>query len=169
MIRVLAQWWAKRQYIWKQEVEAATAELHAGLSLKLATEKRAQIEQLNKEADDIDANIKNVDDQLAKGYWECENGHEEPQSTAFAGIELEIARTCSICQKPMKMVRADLMTAQEKTQADRERNEAQTIAANKRTQAKAEEENVTGSEQTVQYFKKQAASNRQIADRIRTL
>lgn len=77
MIRVLAKWWAKRQYIWKQEVEAATAELHAGLSLKLATEKRAQIEQLNKEADAIDANIKAVDEKLAKGYWECESGHEK--------------------------------------------------------------------------------------------
>jgi len=76
MIRVLAKWWAKKQYIWKQEVEAATADLHAGLSFKLATEKRAQIEQLNKEADVIDVNIKAVDDKLAKGYWECENGHE---------------------------------------------------------------------------------------------
>jgi hypothetical protein len=43
MIRVFARWWAKMRYIWKQEVEAATAELHAGLSLKLATEKRARI------------------------------------------------------------------------------------------------------------------------------
>jgi hypothetical protein len=76
MIRVFAQWWAKKQYIFKQEVEAATAELYAGLSLKVATEKRAQIEQLNKEADDIDATIKSVDDKLTTGDWECENGHE---------------------------------------------------------------------------------------------
>jgi hypothetical protein len=76
MIRVLAKWAAKKHYVFSQELQAATADLHAGLSLKLATEKRAQIEQWNKEADEIDANIKSVDEKLAKGHWECENGHE---------------------------------------------------------------------------------------------
>jgi hypothetical protein len=61
MFRALARWWAKRKYTWKQEVEAATNDLHAGLSLRLAAEKRAQIEQLNGEADAIEENIKKVD------------------------------------------------------------------------------------------------------------
>jgi hypothetical protein len=46
------------------------------LSLRLAAEKRAVIEKLNKDADDIDANIKSVDEKLTQGYWECEAGHE---------------------------------------------------------------------------------------------
>jgi hypothetical protein len=171
MVRTIAKIIAKWKYVLSQEVEAATAELHAGLSLKLAAEKRAQIEQLNKEADDIDANIKNVDEQLAKGYWECENGHDKPYpilstSTDVPPVEVH---ACVDCGAPAKLVSLATMSAQEKTQSDHERNEAQTIAANKLAQAKAEEENVTGSEQTVQYFKKQAASNRQIADRIRKL
>jgi len=138
MIRVLAQWWAKKQYIFKQEVEAATAELHAGLSLKLATEKRTLIEQLNNEADDIDTNIKAVDEKLATGYFECENGHEKVGvlRQKLGGEE----RRCIECDAAVKYVSRELMTGQEKTQADRERNEAQTIAANKREQAKAEED-----------------------------
>jgi hypothetical protein len=169
MIRALAKWAAKKYYVFNQEFQASTADLHAGLSLRLAGEKRELIEKLNKEADDIEANIKAVDEKLATGYWECENGHEEPQSTAFAEIELEIARQCSTCHKPMKMVRRDLMTGQEKYESDREKAEAQKIATNKRAQAKAEEENAAGSEQTAKYFQDQAKNNRTIAERIRSL
>jgi hypothetical protein len=129
MIRVIAGWAAKRYYIFSQEFQAKTADLHAGLSLRLAGEKRAVIEKLNKEADDIEANIKKVDDQLAAGYWECENGHEEPTSTAFAGIELEISRDCSGCRKPMRLISQATMTGQERYESDKERNEAQTIFA----------------------------------------
>jgi len=167
MIRVLAKWWAKKQYIFKQECEAATAELHAGLSVKLAGEKRALIAQLNKEADAIDANIEAVDKQLALGYCECENGHEK--AGAFAPSAGGESRQCIECDAPAKYVCRNTMTAQEKTESDRERNEAQAIAANKRAQAKAEEDNAKGSEDTVKFFQKQAASNRQEADRIRSL
>ena len=58
MIRVFAKWAAKKYYVFNQEFQASTADLHAGLSLRLAGEKRALIEKLNKEADDIEANIK---------------------------------------------------------------------------------------------------------------
>jgi len=58
MIRFLAGWWSKRAYIWKLEKEAATNDLSAQLSVNRAAEKRALVEQLNKEADGIEANIK---------------------------------------------------------------------------------------------------------------
>jgi hypothetical protein len=174
MIRVLAKWWAKKQYVWKQECEAATAELHAGLSQKLATEKRAQIEQLNNEADGIDENIKAVDERLIAGYYECENAHETDKpfvngTDSFSCPFPMIGKLNGVCAKPTKFISAATMSGQEKYESDKERTEAQTIAANKRAQAKAEEENATGSEETVKYFKKQAASNRQIADKIRAL
>lgn len=125
MIRVFAKWWAKKQYIWKQEVEAATAELHAGLSLKLAAEKRAQIVQLNKEADDIEANIKAVDERLETGYFECENGHEpevvRPSHTSTDNL-------CPVCDAKVKWASRANMTGQEKYDADKERTETQTIA-----------------------------------------
>jgi len=58
MTRLLARWWSKRAYIWKLENEAGMAELSAQLSANRAAEKRALVEQLNKEADAIEQNIK---------------------------------------------------------------------------------------------------------------
>jgi hypothetical protein len=58
MIRFFARIWAKKKYVWRLEVEAATAELSALLSANRAAEKRALAEQLNKEADAIEQNIK---------------------------------------------------------------------------------------------------------------
>lgn len=171
MIRVLARWAAKRYYVLNQEFQAATADLHAGLSLKLAGEKRAHIEQLNKEADAIDANIKAVDEKLAKGYWECENGHEKDDAllSTSTAINPGASRFCLQCRATAKLVSLATMTGQEKYESDKERTEAQTISATKRAQAKAEEENVKGSEQTAKFFKDQAANNRSISQKIRTL
>ncbi|HMH14712.1 MAG TPA: hypothetical protein VK578_16560 [Edaphobacter sp.] len=127
-------------------MEAATSDLHAGLSLRLAGEKRALIEQLNKDADEIEANIKSVDEKLTTGYYECENGHEIstscgcalPGSHAFFHISDCVLNDFNKeqcprpgCKKPMTFIKRDAMTGQEKTQSDRERDEAQTIAAKK--------------------------------------
>jgi hypothetical protein len=57
MLRPLAQWWAKRKYIWKLEMEAGTNEVNAALSARRAEEKRKFVEQLNKEAQGIEDNI----------------------------------------------------------------------------------------------------------------
>src|SRR5580704_17876948 len=76
MFRFIAKRWARAAYVFRQETEAATNDLNAGLSLRLATEKRAVIEKLNKEADEMDARIKEVGEMEEKGYWLCEDGHE---------------------------------------------------------------------------------------------
>jgi hypothetical protein len=86
LLRILANWAAKKYYVFNQEFQAKTADLHAGLSLKLAAEKRALVEKLSKEADDIEASIKAVDEKLAAGYWECENGHEFIGGSIFRTI-----------------------------------------------------------------------------------
>jgi len=175
MIRVLAKWWAKKQYVWKQEVEAATADLHAGLSLKLAAEKRAKIAQLNKEADDIETNIKAVDEKLATGYWECENGHESENMPNVRPAQDRPANLCVVkvngkeCGGEVNLVSQATMTGQDKYESDKERKEAEAMAENKRAQAKAEEENVKGSEQTAKYFQDQARNNRSISQKVRTL
>lgn len=161
MLRTIAKWWAKKKYIWKQEVEASTAELHAGLSFRLAGEKRALIAQLNKDAEDIENNIKSVDEKMAAGYWECANGHEN--------TNVAEADSCVDCFKPAKFISQGTMTGQEKYESDKERTEAEKIAENKRATAKAEEENAAGSENTAKYFQDQAKNNRQIADKIRSL
>jgi hypothetical protein len=174
MLQILAKWWAKKQYIWKQEVEAATNDIHVGLSLRLAGEKRALIEQLNKDADEIEANIKSVDEHLAAGYYECENCHETDKpflngTDSFSCPFPMADKLNGACAKPARFVSLATMSGQEKTQSDRERNEAQTIADNKRATAKAEEENVAGSEKTAKYFQDQAKNNRTIAEKIRSL
>ncbi len=179
MIRLLAKWAAKKYYVLNQEFQASTADLHAGLSLRLAGEKRALIEKLNKEAEDIEANIKKVDDQLAAGYYECENGHEKGMCMcALPGvIPIVHVSGCSRdpvngkceCGKPLTFIKRDLMTGQEKYEADREKTEAQKIAENKRATAKAEEDNAEGSEKAAKYFQDQAKNNRTIAERIKSL
>jgi hypothetical protein len=57
MIRLIARFIAKKQYVFKLEHESATNEINAQLAQNRAQEKRLFIEQLNREADDIDKNI----------------------------------------------------------------------------------------------------------------
>jgi hypothetical protein len=174
MLRIFARWWAKRKYILSQELEAATQDLNANLALKLAGEKRALIEKLNKDADEIDANIKSIDEKLDRGFWECENGHEmdtQPKTgilaEKFNGIDVT-GPTCA-CGAPAKYIKRDQMTGQEKYESDKERKEAEKIAADKRAQAASEETNLTESERTAKYFRGLAANARTIAERIRDL
>lgn len=60
MLRIIAKWWAKRRYIWKEEFEAGVAELNAKAALSQAQDKRDLIAQVTKEADIIEDNIKRV-------------------------------------------------------------------------------------------------------------
>jgi hypothetical protein len=60
MVRFFSRFWAKRKYIWHQEGEAAMNDLNAAISLQRAADKRDLIVQLNKEADDIEKNIREV-------------------------------------------------------------------------------------------------------------
>src|ERR1700720_4573039 len=110
MIKPLARWWAMVSYRFKEERNAETYAINARAATWRATEKREMSERLNAEAAVIEERITVLEASMEAGYWECENGHEEPISTAFAGIELEISRNCSTCHKPMKFIRRDLMT-----------------------------------------------------------
>ena len=76
MFRFIAKVAAKIAYRWRQEKEAETNLLHAGLASGLDQEKRELIARVTKEADDMDARIKEAADMEEKGFWECENGHE---------------------------------------------------------------------------------------------
>jgi len=68
MLRFIATWWAKRVYIFKLEIEAATNDINAKLSANLAQEKREVVDQLNKEADAIEENIKKYSEMEANGF-----------------------------------------------------------------------------------------------------
>ena len=157
MIRLIAAWFAKKTYIFTQGFQAATAELHAGLSAKLVDEKRALVAQLNTQADAIEANIKDVDAKMEKGYFECENGHEIDKVNTNA---FNAKLSCPVCDATAKFVSFNGMTPAEKAQSDQERTEAERIAQNKRNTAKAEEANAKGSEDTIKFIKDQAKNGR---------
>jgi hypothetical protein len=194
MIRFFAKRYARVRYRFNQETEAASNDLNAGLATRLAKEKRTLVARLNAEADQMDARITEVGEMEEKGYWLCENGHEIQLSCHCAGNSGEaIVHTaacplpddatkdgqpianavtslrCDDCGKPMKYIRRDQMTGQEKYESDKERKDAEEIAKQKRDQAKAEEENAAQSEKTAQYFRGLAENNRKIAEKVRRL
>jgi hypothetical protein len=73
MLRLTARIWAKLQYRFRLETEAAANELNAGLSANRAEEKRKLVVQLNSEADAIDKQIS--------------EGQESEEYRALAGQE----------------------------------------------------------------------------------
>lgn len=167
MFKFIAKRFAKTRYVFSQHVGAATNDLNAGLATRQAEEKRDLAASLTKDADTMDARIKEMDEKLDKGFWECENGHEDsvpPPVPQAPGHEI----TCA-CGKTMKLVKRDLMTGQEKYESDKERGEAQKMAEDKRAQAKAAEEDAANSDKTAKYFRDLAESNRSVAERVRRL
>jgi len=173
MTRFLAQWWAKRKYIFSAEVDAATHELHAALSAQRAQEARAMIAQLNKEAEEIEENIKRVAEMEEKGYWLCENGHEEVGPTKEyleTNGKVPAEKRCFSCSSPAKFIKRSLMSGQEQYESDQERKEAEKVAESKRQAAKQQEEEAAkGGEDTVKHFKREAARSRELAERLRQL
>jgi hypothetical protein len=164
MIRFIARRVAKLQYIWKLEIEGHTNEVNAQLAANRAQEKRAYIGQLNREADDIEKNITEYALKEQLGYYVCDNGHE----AKFNGDVHAESQRCAECkQYPMKLIKRDLMTGQEKYESDKERDEAKTIATEKRKAAEAEATNVTEGEKTAEYFRGMANNSRIVADKIR--
>jgi hypothetical protein len=129
MIRFIAKFIAKRQYRFKLELEAASNLINAQLAENRAKEKRAFVDQLNREADDIDANI-------AK-----EEATDEYKALA----------------------------SQEKYEADKEKDVAKKIAANKRQQDEQGATNATEGLKTAKYFRDMANNSRIVAEKIRNL
>ncbi len=184
MIRAIARFWAKLSYRWEQETSAARGELNAQLARRASAEKRDLVDQLNKEADDIEARIKQVAEIEEKGFWMCENGHEittdcgcaSPDGPKFAHIADCIfndfnSELCPRkgCGKPMKLVKRSEMSGQEKYESDKERKEAEKVMADKRAQGNAEQQNADDGEKTAKYFQGQADTARALADKIRSL
>jgi hypothetical protein len=170
MFSYFAMVWAGISYRWELLVGAGKADVSAALSVNLATEKRNLVDQLNKQADDIEKRIAEVAAMEENGFWECENGHEKPSIHGdFGGKDVAVDSPCPACGMPTKFISRDAMTGQEKYESDKERGEAEKIVADKRTQAKAEADNAENSEKTAKYFRDQAANGRQVAEKIRNI
>lgn len=168
MLKFIAKRYAKAAYVFRQHVEAETNLLNAGLALRTAEEKRTLAGQLTEQADQMDARIKEMDAKLDVGFWECEEGHENPVDKVkvddgWHGV------VCPTCDRPANLIKRDQMTGQEKYESDRERKDAEDLAKQKRDQAKAEEENAAQSEKAAKYFQALATNTRNTAEKIRKL
>lgn len=173
MIRFFAQWWAKRQYIWREEITARLNDLNADVSAQRAEDRRELITQLNKEAEVIEKHIEEMAAKEEKGFWRCENGHESDGPSPVPSTE---TRQCQVCKNQsrkvvhMKFVKRSLMSGQEKYESDQERKDAEKIAQNKREYAAQRlPEEIKGQEETEKHFRRQAASSRELADRLRRI
>lgn len=169
MYKFIAKRYAKARYRLKQLVEAETNELHAKLADRLAKEKRDIAAKFTKEADEMDARIKEVSELEEKGYWVCEDGHEnnEPGRTVFDKAEISLNPICASCGKPAKLIKRDQMTGQEKYESDKERGEAEKIAKEKRQQAGEHENSAVESDKAAKYFRGIAENNRSVAEKLR--
>jgi hypothetical protein len=167
-LKLIAKRYAKARYQFNQLVEAETNELHAKLADRLAKEKRDAAAKFTKEADEMDARIKEVSEMEEKGYWLCENGHEHPDNRADS-VWPASGVLCGQCdyRVPMKFIKRDQMTGQEKYESDKERGEAEKIAKEKRQQAEAQEQSAQESDKAAKYFRSLAANNRSVAEKVR--
>lgn len=73
MMRILARWRAKRNYVWKLLLEGETSDINAALDPERAA-KRELSKQLTAEAEEIEGNIKKVDVQLDRATGSARRG-----------------------------------------------------------------------------------------------
>ena len=99
MFKFIARRWAKAAYVFRQEVEADTNVLNAGLALRTAAEKHKLAAQLTEQADQMDARIKEVAEMEEKGYWICDKCGTEDMVTPSVSQEEGHAIHCK-CGEP---------------------------------------------------------------------
>ena len=193
MIRSLARWYARRKYRWATELEAGVADLQAALSAQRAGQKRDMAAQLRKEAEGMEAHVASMTEMEEKGFWLCDNGHEKADAFLRTSLKPDFkecddcaknpgspvlcddclkrraGRTCLDCKAPTKFIKRDLMTGQEKYESDKQRKEVETMIAEKKKLADQYDTDAKGGEDTAKHFTRQAASSREVADRLQKL
>jgi hypothetical protein len=188
MLKIIAKWYAKTRYRFNQLTEAETNLLHAKLADRLAKERRENATKIAKEADAMEARIKEVEEMEMRGYWLCEDGHERSRcdlslcdehenlmcaecKAVWNGDVNNPSRFAMTCESGeiMRLVERSKMSGQEKYESDKERGEAEDIAKQKREQATAQEDDAAESEKAAKYFRQLSQSNRSVAERLRRL
>jgi len=131
---------AKLSYLWALETEAHKSLINAGTAKVNADEKRRLVAQLNAEADEIEANIKDVEAQE-------EVRKSAPEYRAFTPKEQYDDQQASKAEK----------------------DAAVQVMNEKRELAKAESAKVSEAEQVAQVLRGRANDSRSFADKIRAL
>jgi hypothetical protein len=169
MLRFIAKRWTKVTYSFREEQDAAMKDLNASASEYHANEKRRAMQSHIAQADAIDASIKRVDELQEKGFWLCDNGHEEENSGHTAVDTTGQVALCHTCNAPKKFIKRSEMTGQQKYESEKERKEAVQMADANRAKAKELEEQIKGHEDTAAMFRKQAQQSREFAELLRKL
>lgn len=81
----------------------------------------------------------------------------------------DLPRPCDQCGKPAKLIKRSEMTGQEQYESDKGRKEVETMISNKRQTAEQYDKDARGGDDTAKHFRRQAASSREVADRLRKL
>jgi hypothetical protein len=154
MLRAIAKWYARRVYIWQLEFEAGKSDVNAAIAKRNADETRKLAEQLNtdadvldKEADAIQANIKEVEAEEQKRF----------QTDEYKKLTKQ------------EQYEDDRASQQEKNAAVQLIGEKRASATEKRGLAAEHAKSVSEKEQTAQSLRGLAANSRMFADKIREL
>jgi hypothetical protein len=187
MLRAFATWFAKWRYRWNKEVEAGMHTWSARVAEQNAKASRDLIVKLKNEADAYEARIKQVAEMEEKGFWLCENGHEDtgcscsnPMLATPGTIFPAIVHTagcrfgddpvkCAECGKSMKPIKRSEMTGQEQYESDKDRKDAEKLLAARRQEITEKETDAGQQEATAKYFRTQAESGRKLADSLREI
>jgi hypothetical protein len=182
MLRATATWLARWKYIWNKESEAGLNEWSARVAEQRAKDSRDLIVKLTNDADELEARIKQMAEMKEKGFWLCEDGHEKPKCMLSLCDEHEEMQckdckaesagnpvTCDACDKPMRLIKRDLMTGQEKYDSDKGRKDAEKMLAARRQEITDKETEAGQQEATAKYFRQQSVSARTLAESLRNL
>jgi len=167
MLRFLGKIYAKLSYVFSLEVEAGKSDLNAAVAARNAAEQRKLVATLKAEADGMDKRIAEMTRMEEDGFYLCDNGHEK--GGAFQpGADGE-TRKCIECQAPAKFIKRSEMSGQEKYESDKERKDAEQMAADKRKLADEQEAKIADIEQNAKFLRGNAANARAFADKIREI
>jgi hypothetical protein len=94
------------------------------------------------QASTLEQGVKDVDEKMAKGLFECKGGHEIQFIRGKKSVKqiAEDEKFCTGCGKPTKLVRTDLLTGQEKYDNEKERREVEKMAEASRQAAQIRKE-----------------------------
>jgi uncharacterized protein YfcZ (UPF0381/DUF406 family) len=186
MLTFLARRWAKLRYRFQEEVKTETLLINARSSERTAEKTKLFIAQLRAKADAADAqaaaieqNIKEVDEKMFLGFWQCENGHEASEvegSDPDHNLSTDPNSRICKCGKRMKFISSESMTGQEKYENEKERREVEKLAdgarqqaAEIRTEIKRQEGEIENHLAIAKSFNDQAKRTRDFAQLLREL
>jgi len=167
MLRFVLTRFAKLSYISKLEKEAGLNIWMGKVQQAKGAAERKQAADMKSDADAREARIKEMAEMEEKGFFTCENGHEQADAPSFFEGKEITAPKCDACGKPLTLIKRATMSGQEKYESDKARKESEDLLADLRTQIKAHEHQAGVHEAAADYFMNRAEKARAEADDVR--